>query len=405
MVGPIRSLFSGALIAWSLTTLAQTPAAPEATSAAPPPNDYSRAEHWLCRPGRTDACAVDISTTIVKANGTLSREAFKANPNAPIDCFYVYPTVSLDPTPNSDMVAGPEEKNVVRAQLARFASQCRVFAPLYRQVSLTALRAIIIGGQPMQADRALAYNDVLDAWKHYLANDNRGRGVVLIGHSQGSGVLSRLMAAEIDGRPIQAKLVSALLLGTNIAVPKDKDVGGTFKNIPLCRSQEQLGCALAYVSFRANLPPPSNTRFGKVAEEGMMAACVNPAALAGGSAPLHAYLANRAAGIVAMPDSLPWVTPPQRIETPFVSVPGLLSGACVADERGSYLAVKVNADPNDARTDEIAGDLVRDGKVAEDWGLHLIDVNVAMGDLIDLVAAQSKAYLHQQKSSRPLSRD
>jgi hypothetical protein len=28
-----------------------------------------------------------------------------------------------------------------------------------------------------------------------------------------------------------------------------------------------------------------------------------------------------------------------------------------------------------------------------DWGLHLIDVNLAMGDLVDLVGSQSQAYL------------
>ena len=91
-------------------------------------NDYSNAGNWLCRPGRQDACAVDLSTTVVAANGKLTRESFAANSKAPIDCFYVYPTVSNDPTPNSDMVPGPEEKGVIRAQFARFGSQCHRFA-------------------------------------------------------------------------------------------------------------------------------------------------------------------------------------------------------------------------------------------------------------------------------------
>jgi hypothetical protein len=404
MVRSNRLLLCGILAAWSLTALAQTPAAPEATPASQPPNDYSKAENWLCRPGREDACTVDLSTTVVSANGKLTREAFKANANAPIDCFYVYPTVSMDTTGNSDMVAGPEENNVVRAQFARLASQCRTFAPLYRQISLTALRGMMSGKQ-VPVDRALAYNDVLDAWKYYLEHDNRGRGVVLVGHSQGSGVLTRLISQEIDGKPFQSKLISALLLGTNLAVPKGKDVGGSFKNIPLCRAKDQVGCALAYVSFRSNVPPPSNSRFGKVPGENMMAACVNPAALKGGSAPLHAYLSNGGGGTATVPESRQWVKPPQAIDTPFVSVPGLVSGECIADERGSYLSIKVNADPKDPRADDIAGDVVRDGKVAEDWGLHLIDANVAMGDLVDLVAAQSKAYVKQQKKSQQLSAD
>ena len=206
--------------------------------------DYSKDETWLCRPGRKDSCTVDLSTTVVAADGKLSRETFKADPQAPIDCFYVYPTVSRDTTPNSDMNAGPEEHGVVRAQFARFGSQCKLFAPLYRQITLTALRAAM-SGQPMTADRAMGYGDVAAAWRYYLEHDNKGRGVVLIGHSQGSGVLTQLIRNEIDGKPIQSQILSALLLGTNVAVPKDKDVGGAFQNMPLCKSASQIGCVIS----------------------------------------------------------------------------------------------------------------------------------------------------------------
>jgi hypothetical protein len=362
-------------------------------------NDYSKPEAWLCRPGSTtDACAkADLTATVVSAQGTLRIEKWKGNAKAPIDCFYVYPTVSNDATPNSDMTAGPEEINVILHQFARFGSQCRLFAPLYRQVTLTALRANM-SGKPMAVDRALAYNDVLDAWNHYLKNDNQGRGFLLIGHSQGSGVLTQLIRNEIDGKAIQKQLISAMLLGTNLPVPRDKDVGGAFQRIPLCRSATQTGCVVAYVSFRANEPPPKGALFGRVADASMMAACVNPAGLLWNSrgvpAPLHAYLASGKAGSVVAPQARPWVTPapPKPIVTNFVSVPGLLSGECVSDANGSYLAVKVNADPKDPRTDEIAGDVVAAGAKLPAWGLHLIDANVAMGDLVALAAKQSKAY-------------
>ena len=360
-------------------------------------NDYAKPETWLCRPSSTtDACAIaDLTTTVVSAQGKLKTEKWKGNPKAPIDCFYVYPTVSNDTTPNSDMNAGPEEISVILHQFARFGSQCLVFAPLYRQVTLTALRANM-AGRPMAADRTLGYNDVLDAWNHYLKNDNKGRGFVLIGHSQGSGVLTQLIRNEIDGKPIQMQLISAMLPGTSLPVPKGKDVGGAFQKIPLCKSATQIGCALAYVSFRSNEPPPKGSLFGRVADTAMMAACVNPAALGGGSAPLHAYLASGKAGggSVIATQGKPWVipAPTKPISTHFVSVPGLLSGECVSDTGGSYLAVKVNADAKDPRTDDIAGDVVAGGVKLPTWGLHLIDVNVAMGDLVALVAKQSKAY-------------
>jgi hypothetical protein len=366
--------------------------APPAPAAAQPRNDYSKSETWLCRPGRTDSCAVDLSTTIVAADGKLQREAFAANPKAPIDCFYVYPTVSNDATPNSDMAAGPEEHSVIHQQFARFASQCRVYAPLYRQVTLTALRSGL-AGKPMAVDRALGYNDVVDAWNYYLQNDNQGRGVVLIGHSQGSGVLTQLIRNEIDGEPVQTKIVSALLLGTNIAVPRGQDVGGSFQHLPLCKSAVQTGCVISYVSFRDTSPPPANSRFGRVQAENMAAACVNPAALGGGSGELHAYLASAGRSNGSALEPKPWVMPEKKIETPFVSVPGLLTAQCVANDAGTYLAVKVNADPNDPRTDEITGDVVVNGEVQKDWGLHLIDVNEAMGNLVDIVARQAQAYV------------
>jgi len=377
-------------------TSSAAPAQTEATAKSAPAakNDYSNGDTWLCRPGRQDACAVDLGTTVISAAGKLKPEKWSGNPNAPIDCFYVYPTVSTDTTGNSDMIPGVEEKAVVRAQFARFASKCRPYAPLYRQITLTALRAVI-AGNPIPMDRAMAYNDVLDAWNYYLEHDNKGRGVVLIGHSQGSGVLTQLIKSEIDGKPVQSRIISALLLGTNLAVPKGKDVGGAFQHVPLCHAANQTGCVITYASFRANTPPPANSRFGKVPGENMISGCTNPAALAGGSGELHAYLGAKGSGIVSNAEATPreWVKPPQPIDTPFVSVPGMLTAECVANDSGSYLAVTVHGDPAGPRTSDIVGDVVVNGQVLHDWGLHLIDVSLAMGNLVDIVGRESKAYL------------
>ncbi|HEY6333888.1 MAG TPA: DUF3089 domain-containing protein [Blastocatellia bacterium] len=363
-----------------------------ATQAAETHNDYGKPESWLCLPGRQDACTVDLSTTVVSADGKLTRESFTANPNAPIDCFYVYPTVSTEPGGNSDMTEGPEEKSVIRSQFARFGAVCRLYAPLYRQVTLTALRSAI-AGSPIPVDRAMAYRDVRDAWNYYLEHDNKGRSVVLIGHSQGAGLLTNLIKNDIDGKPVQSRLVSALLLGTSLPVPRGKDVGGAFQSIPLCRSAGQTGCVITYASFRANVPPPPNSRFGKVAGENMVAACTNPAALGDGSGELHAYLGSHGSGLTnseAAPK--PWVNPPQPVDTPFVSLPGMLTAECVSNEHGSYLAVTVHGNPDGPRIGDIPGDVVVAGRVFTDWGLHLIDVNLAMGNLIDIVGQQSKAY-------------
>jgi hypothetical protein len=360
-------------------------------------NDYAKPETWLCRPDKAvnNYCNVDLSTTVVKADGSETAEAYKADPKAPIDCFYVYPTVSNDPGVISGMTPTNAEINVVKVQFARLGAKCRLYAPMYRQFTLTALRAAQ-SGHPMPGGRpTTGYDDVVDAWNYYLAHDNKGRGVVLVGHSQGSGVLTQLISKEIDGKPVEKKVISAILMGTRLPVDKGKDTG-LFKDFPLCKSASQTQCAIAYASFRDTVPPPANSLFGKAPADNQIAGCANPAALGGGKAELHSYLSN-GAQITNSGGQSTWVKGKPNPATPFVSVPGLLSGECVQKNGFSYLEVHVNAVPGGPRTETIAGDVVQNGQVNAAWGLHLIDANLQMGNLVDVVGAESKAYLAKAK--------
>jgi hypothetical protein len=356
-----------------------------------PAPDYNTDAGWLCLPGRQDACKVDQNVTVITGDGKRKVVKFKADPAPRFDCFYVYPTVSLDPTPNSDLNIGPEEKQVAASQAARFAAKCRVYAPLYRQVTLTALRDLM-AGKATTADRKLAYLDIEAAWRVYREKYQAGRGVVLIGHSQGAGILKQLIADVIENDASQRRLmIAAYLLGTNVAVPAGGDVGGDFKRTKLCRSMDQYGCVVSYVTFRADSPPPENSRFGKVPQPGMVAACVNPAALAGGKAVTDAILGAKGAGLASAPMG-PWTSDNAPVTTPFVSVPGLISAECVSNNGFSYLAVTVNGNPQDPRTDTIVGDVVVNGTTLKDWGLHLIDMPVEMGDLVNLSDYQAASW-------------
>ncbi|HET8936865.1 MAG TPA: DUF3089 domain-containing protein [Polyangiales bacterium] len=352
--------------------------------------DYSKADNWLCRPGHNTRCEIDLNTTVVKADGSTEKETFEAKTDPAIDCFYVYPTVSLDTTPNSDLNAGPEEESVVRAQFARFGSQCRLFAPLYRQVTLTALRANLAGMPATDVDREIGLKDVTAAFKHYLDNDNKGRAFVLIGHSQGSSVLTGLIKSELDKDSVDKRFLTAILAGTNILVPKGKKVGGTFTHVPVCESFDQLGCVETYSSFRDNSPPPDNSLFAVSSDEKLEAACTNPAKAGDGSAELHAYLSTKGSGSSSK-EMGEWAKG-LKVETPFVSAPGLLSGECKHAKTGYYLSIKVNADDKDARADDISGDVVTNGEPSKEWGLHLIDIPLVMGNLLDLTKTKAEAY-------------
>jgi hypothetical protein len=389
----MKLLAALALATLALPTAAQTvPAAPVSASPSPTP-DYRQDASWLCRPGRNDACTANQDATVINADGTRSIETFAADKHPKFDCFYVYPTVSLDPTPNSDMTVGPDERTVAAFQAARFTKHCRVFAPMYRQVTLSALQALL-QGKTVTADRAMAYADVKAAWDDYLKRDNHKRGVVLIGHSQGSGIIKALLAQAIEGTPAAKLLISAMIPGTNVAVPVGQVVGGDLKRTPLCQSADQTGCVVAYVTFRADAPPPANSRFGTVPQPGMVAACVNPAALLGGqggTVVTDAYLGARGAGLASLPMGA-WTRDAAPVTTPFVKVPGLISAACTETGPFHYLGVTINADPADPRTDTIVGDVVVGGVTLKDWGLHLVDMPVEMGNLVELSDRQARAW-------------
>lgn len=387
-------------LAAGLAAAAQPAGTPRSLPApAPPPPNYANPSAWLCLPGRVDACSVDESAMVVSSGGRARLEEFVLPAREPlIDCFYVYPTVSRDSGPISDMVAGIEERQVIQAQFARFAQGCRPYAPMYRQITLTALNQAMAQPGGLESLRATPaptdggpYGDVLAAFKAYLEHNNQGRGFVLIGHSQGASLLKRLITEEIEGKPIQRYMVSAILLGTDVEVPMGAKVGGTFKLTPLCERDNQVNCVIAYSSFRDISPPPDGALFGRSKTPGMVTACVNPANLRTGKGDPEPYfytLGSSGSGQQPNWTGDAW-TP---IGTPFVKTPGLLSTQCVSGIGGSYLSVHVNADPREPRTDVIPGDVVREGKADPNWGLHLVDMNISMGDLVDYVARQGRAW-------------
>lgn len=341
---------------------------------------YSDPANWTCRPDTTDTCDDDTSVTLVNADGSTEVLTFAPDPDAPVDCFYLYPTSSEDATLNSDYSAG-NERITAYGQIARLSSVCRMFAPTYRSVTLAGLFNPSLPGDRAQA-WSLPFEDVQDAWKHYLANDNQGRGVILLSHSQGTGQMTRLIDEVIDGDEAQRSLiVSAALLGGSIAVPRGGDVGGRFDNLPMCRSAEQIGCIMTYATFRDTRPPSPDAFFGKAAGMGQApdpnqeAGCTNPAALSGGAGDLLSAFSTADWGFTDGSGS-------QKITTPFMGFPGLVSAQCVSQGEFSYLQVTMRPDPSDPRTDDIRGDL------DDRWGLHAVDWEVGALSILDVLRQQ-----------------
>jgi hypothetical protein len=291
----------------------------------------------------------------------------------PVDCFYVYPTISGQQTLNSDLTIEDAQRTVARLQASRFSEACRIWAPMYRQVTLRGL----FGGGLTRRNLGIAYRDVRAAWREYLSERGGGRGVVLLGHSQGAGMLIRLARREIDDRPrVRRRLVSAILLGGDVAVRKGSDRGGDFDHIRACRAARQTGCVIAYSAF-SKPPPKGLSFFGRVSDrwvgqrnpDRLEVLCTNPAALRGGSGELRPYLPA---------DSPPWQSPL-----------GLYEARCRKGRSASWLHVTDVGGPGDQRP------RVEQSSGAA-WGLHNVDVNLALGNLVSVVKRQAAAWTRRR---------
>jgi hypothetical protein len=339
---------------------------------------------WLCRPGLASNPCLNSEEATVRLDGG---RTFVENPqpasNPPIDCFYVYPTVSGEPFFNADEKIGPEEVAIAESQASRFSQVCKVYAPMYPQLTLPALNGFL--GKVPPESGAIAFSGVLNAFLEYLGRYNDGRGFELIGHSQGSTMLKELIRRVIEPNPaLRNQLVGAVIPGGQVIVPEGKNVGGTFKTTPGCSVAGQTGCVVAYSSFLEE--PPEKALFGRVRGgvpevEHPQVLCVNPTVLAQGPAagPAGAYYPG------------PVVQAP-KAPTPWVATPGQYSARCEARNGASWLQL-TPSDPQDTRTETVLVNTIPPVEGQQVWGQHLVDVNAMLGNLVLNVGVQSGAYL------------
>jgi pimeloyl-ACP methyl ester carboxylesterase len=271
------------------------------------------------------------------------------------------------------------------AQAARFNEVCRMYAPLYRQTGVVPGA----GGAPMTSGMttfALGASDVHDAFAYYLEHLNAGRKFVLIGHSQGTGMLTQMMVQDVDPQPaVRARLLSALLIGGGITVPDGADVGGTFKNIPLCKTPGQVGCVITYVSYSKEIPPSATSTFGRHPGAGQSTACTEPSTLSGRAGQRYRgsyVMRKRQNASLLAPDGADKL--PTDLDTPFIVYRDVFRGTCKHTDTHGYLEIASELEPADMRMPPY-----RYPSIEPSLGLHLLDYAFAMDDLLEAVRLQA----------------
>lgn len=379
---------------------ATTPSAAAATPRGSAPTTAPTPASWLCDPNAaSDDCRGDLTTTVDQPDGAHTVTTPATGARSPIDCFYVYPTASQQVAPNSTGAPEASVRAVARQQVQQFSSVCRVWAPLYRQRTMVALTLEkTFTKEQRAAFYRTAYADVLAAWREYRRHEQHGRGVVLIGHSQGSRLLRKLIREQVDPyRSVRKTVLSAILPGADVLVRVGSDRGGDFDHLPLCTSERQIGCVLAWSTFSSS--PPSTSRFGRTpsdddASPGLdlpygpayRVACTNPAALAGGSATASTLMRTELPpGLLGLFLIGVYGGLPPRASTPWLVPAERYSARCTTANGAHVLVVRAVGSARHLHPEPSA-----------DWGLHLLDINLFLGDLVRIVRSQVTTWLSRQ---------
>ncbi len=341
---------------------------------------------WICKPGQADdLCAGTIEGTTNPPPGQAPQPlGYRRPADAPVDCFYLYPTQSDQPGPNADLAKDPPIRRVVVQQARMFSSVCDVYAPMYRQVTLN-------GDQTSHNPSVeTAYQSAKAAFQDFLENHNEDRGFIMLGHSQGSAHTARLIDELVDKDPkLRKRFVGAIAPGANIAVPTGEPVGGLFDNVPACTQVGQFGCVIAFSTY--NDVPGQFAAFSRVdfgywiypvprfSASTHEVMCTNPALLDGGDGTL-APLVNF--------DYL-LSTPPSETAAPWVGQPDYYRGECKRQDGAHWLNLTKVGLPGDTRPDLGAA-------VASGSNYHVPEVNLTEGNLLRIAQLQTDGYVDKQ---------
>jgi hypothetical protein len=181
-------------------------------------------------------------------------------------------------------------------------------------------------------------------------------------------------------------MLSALLIGGGVQVVPGTDIGGSFQHIPLCTQARQVGCVIAYNSFSKETPPSATSTFAR-APAGKQVGCTEPSVLADRTGLTYqgSYVALHRVNAGFVQDGFDKL--PTDITTPFIVYRDVFRGECKNVDGASYLEISSELPAGDKRPAPPYHSAAIEGAL----GLHLVDYNLELDDLIQSVRLQAQA--------------
>ena len=223
----------------------------EAFSEAKTPTipNYQNEENWAVLPSKY--------TKELKEFLTDSVNELKA------DVFFVYPTLMIDKKDIRWNVSTLDQElnskvlnTAVKFQASAWATLGKLYVPFYRQAHLRSYSFLDKGGQEALL---LAYSDVKAAFEVYLKKYNKGRPIIIAGHSQGTTHCRLLLKDFFDGKPLQKQLIAAYIPG--IGIKKNE-----YKTIQVMTKPNETGGFVSWNTYKRKKLPKKYTKWyqGKV---------------------------------------------------------------------------------------------------------------------------------------------
>ncbi|MCR4655465.1 MAG: DUF3089 domain-containing protein [Lachnospiraceae bacterium] len=222
----------------------------------------------LTKTGETDKTK-DI-TVYLKRKVDYSEEEnwayFKEGEDRAADLFLIAPTVDTNDEFVMSLDDNKTKENFLGAlnmERGIYEADTRMYAPYYRQA---AMKVYSMTEDEREPYLEYAYDDISEAFRYYLENENNGRPIVLAGFSQGADMCYRLLKDYFGDEELYDRLVAVYAIGW----PCTEEMAEEFPQIKPAVSETDTGVV---VSFDCEAPEVNDTF---ITPAGTKAFTINP---------------------------------------------------------------------------------------------------------------------------------